>query len=160
MVASVTAEIKLQVDKIEVLSPTVVPLQNEIAALTASSNSLQAEIASMKAQVASNNTDKNAKEDTISNTSNDIMILKDTIAQKKAEIDPLPGQIDVSCFSLCLLFSEVHVAEICLRWHITSLLLFFLSNSSLFQECVEETERLEGLVADYQVRLVSAFTVQ
>jgi len=99
MVASVTAEIKLQVDKIEVLSPTVVPMQNEIAALTASSNSLQAQIASMKAQVSSNNTDKNAKEDTISNTSNDIMILKDTIAQKKAEIDPLPGQIDVSCFS-------------------------------------------------------------
>mmetsp|Transcript_87016 Transcript_87016/g.174085 ORF Transcript_87016/g.174085 Transcript_87016/m.174085 type:complete len:210 (-) Transcript_87016:207-836(-) len=113
MVASVTAEIKLQKDKIEVLSPTVVPMQTEIAASTTSSNSLQAEIAVMKAQVSSNATDKSAKDDTIANTANDIMILKDKIAQKKAEIDPLPEQID---------------------------------------DCVAETERLEGLISDYQAK--------
>jgi len=106
MVASVTAEIKLQKDKIEVLSPTVVPMQTEIAASTTSSNSLQAEIAVMKAQVSSNATDKSAKDDTIANTANDIMILKDKIAQKKAEIDPLPEQIDVSSVRKSELFAH------------------------------------------------------
>jgi predicted RNase H-like nuclease (RuvC/YqgF family) len=137
MVANVTSEIKLQVDKIEVLSPNVVPLQNDIAALTTQSEQLQAEIAAMKITVASNATDKAAKDDTISNTANDIMFLKQNIAQKKAEIDPLPGQIDVRnllTFKIITLISSLAP---------------FMSNE---QECVAETERLEKYIEDYQVR--------
>jgi len=113
MVASVTAEIKVQVDKTEALAPTIVPLQTEIAMLNSKSSALQAEIADMKAQVATNKTDRASKEDTIANTSNDIKILKENIEAKKQEIDPLPGAIE---------------------------------------EAVDETERLSGLIADYQAK--------
>ena len=39
-------------------------------------------------QVATNATDKSTKADTIANTENDIKILKQSIEEKKAEIDP------------------------------------------------------------------------
>lgn len=95
MVASVTAEVKVQVDKMEVLAPTIVPLQNDIASLNARSAQLQQDIATMKSQAAANATDKASKDDTVANTTNDIKILKQSIEQKKAEIDPLPGAIEV-----------------------------------------------------------------
>lgn len=94
MVASVTGEIKVQVDKQEALAPTIVPLQTEIAMMNQTAKALQEEIAQMKAQVAFNATDKAAKDDTIANTENDIRILKESVEQKKAEIDPLPGAIE------------------------------------------------------------------
>ena len=95
MVASVTGEVKVQVDKTEVLAPTIVPLQNDVASLKARSAQLQQDIENMKAQAATNAAEKAAKDDTISNTTNDIKILKESIDQKKAEIDPLPGAIEV-----------------------------------------------------------------
>ena len=96
MVASVTGEVKVQVDKTEVLAPTIVPLQNDVASLKARSAQLQQDIENMKAQAATNAAEKAAKDDTISNTTNDIKILKESIEQKKAEIDPLPGAIEVT----------------------------------------------------------------
>jgi chromosome segregation ATPase len=96
MVAAVTAEIKVQVDKIEVLSPTIDPLQSEIADLKKQSTELQDEIEKMKLQVSANATEKSAKGDIISNTTNDIKILKESIENKKAEIEPLPGKIEAT----------------------------------------------------------------
>ncbi len=95
MVSSVTAEIKSQVDQIEALAPTVPPLQQDIRQLKNSSSDLQATIAKHKAKIAANATDKASKVDTIANTENDIKILQESIAAKKAQIDPLPGKIEV-----------------------------------------------------------------
>ena len=94
MVSSITAELKTQTDGLEALSPTIAPLQDEITALEENIETLNSDIANMKAQVATNATDKSTKADTIANTENDIKILKQSIEEKKAEIDPLPGQIE------------------------------------------------------------------
>ncbi len=96
MVSSVTAELKSQVDQIEALAPTVPPLQDDIAMLNQQSKDLQKLIEEYKVKAAQNVTEKMVKGDTISNTTNDIKILKGSIEAKKAEIDPLPGKIEVT----------------------------------------------------------------
>jgi hypothetical protein len=95
MVAAVTAEIQVQVDAMEELSPTIDPLQTEIAALKKQSSDLQDEIAALKVKVASAATEKDSKEDVISNTTNDIKILREAIEMKRAELEPLPAKIEV-----------------------------------------------------------------
>jgi len=124
MVSNVTEDIQSQKDKIEALSPTIPPLQEEIAMLKQQSADLKATIEQHKAQVAMNARDKIHKDDQISATSNDIKILKHEIESKKAEIEPLPGKIEVFIF---VLVNEYVL--ICLCVCVFSLLLFLLSTS-------------------------------